>query len=85
MRNFLITVLLLIIIVGIGWELIGVIPLNFIKENPEPEIREFIIKRWIDNMKTIHPHCEGAYINFFESNTEEDLIEIYGKCYRWRI
>jgi len=85
MNKFLITILLLVMIVGIGWELIGVIPLNFIKEIPEPEIREFIIKKWINNMKTIHPHCGGAYINFFESTTEEDLIEVYGRCYKWEI
>ena len=85
MRKCIVSLILILLIVGIGWELIGVIPLNFIKENPEPEIREFLIKRWIDNMKTIHPHCEGAEIFFIEDDEDPHLLGVYGKCYKFEI
>lgn len=85
MKRFIIYLLLLLIVGGIGWELIGVIPLEFIKKRPDPKMTEFIIKKWIWNMKAVHPHCKGAHISFFESATEEDLIEVHGKCYKWEI
>ena len=70
---------------GVGWELISVFSLNFLKENPEPFVRQFIIEKWIENIKIIQPHCEGAFIEFNENNEDKNLIEVYAKCYKWGI
>lgn len=68
----------------ISWEWIGIIPLDFMDKNQEPEIRLFIIEKWIENIKIIHPHCEGAYIKFVDTN-DENIIDVYAKCYKWEI
>ena len=85
MKKFITSLILLMFLNGVGWELISVVSLNFLKENPEPLVRQFIIEKWIENIKEIHPHCEGAFIEFNENNENEDLIEVYAKCYKWRI
>jgi len=85
MKNFIASLALLMFLNGVGWELISVLSLNFLKENPEPFVKQFIIEKWIENIKEIHPHCEGAFIKFNENNENEDLIEVYAKCYKWEI
>ena len=37
MRKCIVSLILILLIVGIGWELIGVIPLNFIEENQDSD------------------------------------------------
>ena len=85
MKKFMVSLALLMFLNGVGWELISVFSLNFLKENPEPFVKQFIIEKWIENIKEIHPHCEGAFIKFNENNENEDLIEVYAKCYKWEI
>ena len=69
----------------VSWEWIGIIPLDFIENNKEDKIRHFIIETWIENIKTIHPHCRGAYIRFIADNEDTNIINIYAKCYKWEI
>ena len=85
MKKFMVSLALLMFLNGVGWELISVFSLNFLKENPEPFVKQFIIEKWIENIKEIHPHCQGAFIEFNEINENEDLIEIYAKCYKWGV
>ena len=85
MKNIITSLILLMFLNGVGWELISVVSLNFLKENPEPFVRQFIIEKWIENIKEIHPHCQGAFIEFNENNEDKDLIEVYAKCYKWGV
>lgn len=85
MKKFMAYLILIAVINGVGWELISAVSLKFLKENPEPEIRQFIIEKWIENIKEIQPHCEGAEIDFVENEEEIDLIEVYSKCNKWGI
>ena len=85
MKKFITSFALLMVLNGIGWELISVVSLKFLKENPEIIVRQFIIRKWIENIKIIQPHCEGAFIEFNENNEDKDLIEVYAKCYKWGI
>ena len=68
---------------SIGWEFIGIVPLDFVKENNEPEIRQFIIEKWIRNIQEIHPHCMGARIDFVEDSEDVNILKVYGYCYKW--
>ena len=77
--------LILLLILDFDWNYISTVSLNFIKENDTPIVRHFIIEKWINNIKSIHPHCEGASIKFIESDIDEDLIDIYAKCNKWGI
>lgn len=70
---------------GIGWEWIGIIPLDFMEKNKEPKVRQFLIEKWIENIKLIHPHCRGAYIEFIPSSEDDNIIDVYAKCYKWEI
>ena len=81
MRKFLIT---LILLMTISWEWIGIIPLDFMENNKEPKVRQFIIETWIENIKMIHPHCVGAYIRFVDTE-DDNIIDVYAKCYKWEI
>ena len=85
MKNFITSLILLMFLNGIGWELISVVSLKFLKENPEIIVRQFIIEKWIENIKIIQPHCEGAFIEFNENAEDTDLIEVYAKCYKWGV
>lgn len=69
----------------VGWELIGIVSIEFFKNDQEPIIREFIIKKWIENIKMISPHCEGAELRFIENLENTDLIKIYAKCDKWEL
>ena len=82
MKKFTIYLILLLIL-GFDWNYISSVSLNFIKENNTPIVRDFIIKKWIENIKRIQPHCEGADIKFIESVIDEDIIDIYAKCNKW--
>ena len=84
MRNFMLSLILLAVISGIGWEWVGIIPLDFMDNNKETEIRQFIIEKWIDNIKIIHPHCRGAYIRFVETD-DANIIDVYAKCNKWGV
>ena len=85
MKNIITSLILLMFLNGVGWELISVVSLNFLKENPEPFVRQFIIEKWIANIKEIHPHCRGAYIEFREDGEDSDLVGVFAKCYKWGI
>ena len=85
MKNFMIALILALLIQGVGWEMIGIIPNNFLEENKDPAIKQYIIEEWINNIKTIHPHCRGAYIRFVKSDIDDSLSEIYANCYKWEI
>lgn len=84
MRKFTIYLILLLIL-GFDWNYISTVSLNFIKENDTPIVRQFIIKKWIEDIKTIQPHCVGASIKFIESDIDEDLIDVYAVCNKWGI
>ena len=81
----MIALIIALLIQGVGWEFIGVIPNNFIEENKDPDIKQYIIEEWINNIKIIHPHCRGAYIRFVDSDIDDSLSEIHAYCYKWEI
>lgn len=81
MKNFMIA---LILLMTVSWEWIGIIPLDFMDNNKEPKVRQFIIETWIENIKTIHPHCRGAYIRFIDTD-DANIINVYAKCFKWEI
>lgn len=83
MKTFMVSLLLISNIVG--YEMIGVIPKDFIKESENPIIRQVIIKMWIDNIKSIMPHCEGATFDVFEDEEDNSLLNIFSECYKWGI
>jgi len=84
-RKFIVSFLLIVLILSVGWEYIGTISLKFLDEHKEPEVRQYIIEKWIANIKEIHPHCRGAYIEFREDGEDSDLVGVFAKCYKWGI